>query len=293
MLFAIATGLLTFIFTPLVFLAVAVVFAGVHLFWPDLYPGMIIARIFNLQEMGGYFVSQLALFAVMGLAGDVLAALITWHRTRARQLALLTFVAAVVFQLVGVGVAQRDAATYGRKLETQRAEEKSRALPARLGAVTFEVADPIDVAEVNFKHTDWGQRYQKLVLLVPVTVVKPGLYQVTAKYDFEIEGLWCNTDNKSVDQRLEAGEQIVRIEFQGNEAHGSYGFWSPAKAGGSVVVKLSALVSEKEILDGAKVEGEFERRAMAQFKKDEGLDQREPGTKADRNKFIEEKTIRF
>ena len=290
---AILLGLLTFVVTPVIAIVVAIPFFFLGKISESFNPIVIIAGIFGLRELGGFFAAQFILIAFLALLGDFGTAIISWFINRSRKLATITFVSALVFQVVSVAIVLP--ATIRKSQETIQSgieSEKSYQQFAQIGDVSFDVQEPYSDIEIGNRHPEYGPMYKKLRILVPVSVSQPGTYQVNVRYSFSKAGETGSTPMRDAMATLGIGTQTMQVEFLANEIT-SYGFWSPASVGGTADIQLSYLASEKELLDKINSDSAIDKKILEQFLKDEGLDKREAQTKPTVNKFIERKEIHF
>lgn len=290
---AILLGLLTFVVTPVVAIIVAVPFFFLGKISESFNPIVIIAGIFGLRELGGFFAAQFILITFLALLGDFGTAIISWFINRSKKLATITFVSALIFQFVSVAVVLP--ATIRKSQETIQSgieSEKSYQQFAQIGDVSFDVQEPYSDVEIGNRHPEYGPMYKKLRILIPVSVSQPGTYQVNVRYSFSKGGESGNAPMRDATATLGIGTQTMQVEFLAHEIS-SYGFWSPASVGGIAEVQLSYLASEKELLDKIGSDSTIDQKILEQFLKDEGLDKREAQTKPTINKFIERKEIHF
>jgi len=290
---AIFLGLLTFVVTPVVAIVVVIPFFFLGKISESFNPIVIIASIFGLRELGGFFAAQFILIAFLALLGDFGTAIISWFINRSRKLATITFVSAFVFQVVLVAIVLPT--TIRKSQETIQygiESEKSYQQFAQIGDVSFDVQEPYSDIEIGNRHPEYGPMYKKLRILVPVSVSQPGTYQVNVRYSFSKAGETGSTPMRDATATLGIGTQTMQVEFLANEIT-SYGFWSPASVGGTADIQLSYLASEKELLDKINSDSTIDKKILEQFLKDEGLDKREAQTKPTVNKFIERKEINF
>src|SRR3989344_7203729 len=75
---SILLGLFAFIVAPAIALITAVPFFLLGKISESFNPLVIIAGVFGLQELGGFFAAQFILIAVFALAGDLGTAIISW-----------------------------------------------------------------------------------------------------------------------------------------------------------------------------------------------------------------------
>jgi len=291
LLITILLGLLTFIVTPLVAMVIAIPF--LFLGSDNLNPVVIIASIFGLRELGGFFLAQFILIATLALLGDFATAIISWFVNRTKKLAVITFVSALTFQVVSVAIVLP--ATVRKSQETIQSgieREQSYQQYAKIGNVSFDVQEPYSDIEISNQHPEYGSMYKKLQILVPVSASRPGIYQINVRYSFSKEGEIGSAPMKEAVATLGVGTQTMQVEFLAHEIS-SYGFWSPDSVGGTAEVQLSYLASEKELLNQIGSDPKVDQKILEQFLKEEGLDQREAQTKPTINKFVEKKNIQF
>jgi len=97
--------LLTFAATPVIALALAVLFFFLGHLSENFNPIIIIAGIFGLRELGGFFTAQAILITIIAVLGDGVAAKISWSITGSKRLAIVTFAAAIAFQIFVIAIA--------------------------------------------------------------------------------------------------------------------------------------------------------------------------------------------
>lgn len=293
-LIAIIMGLLTFVITPMVAIVITIPFFFLGQISENFNPIVIIAGFFGLCELGGFFFAQFILLAILALLGDFITAIISWLINKSRKLASITFASALIFQIVAVSIPiSPDIKQSQKMVEALNEAENSYREYAKIGAVGYEI-QPYSASDRTFNtFPEYGPMGKKLMIIVPVSVDQEGTYRITAQYRVSRGDLSAKTPIKNTVQYLNMGDNIVKVEFQANEARGSYGYWSPAHVGGTVQIQLFYLASEKELLDGIKSNTVLDKMIFDRFLKDEGLDKREAKTKPTVNKFIERKEVQF
>ena len=288
-LVAVLLGLLTFVIAPAVTLIIAIPFLFLGKISASFYPIEIIARIFRLQGLGGFFSAQAILILLFALVGDFATAVISWFLNRSKKLAAITFVSALIFQfgllIIVVPVVLKKAE---QRMQTGIQREKSFEQYATIGDVSFEVQEPFSQQwGINGKLVELSL-FKKLVLIMPISVSRAGTYQVYAQYsDREIGG----TPMKDITQTLNAGTNIIKIEFLANESR-EYGYTSPKSVGGTAQIQLYYLASQKELLDTLKSDNTIKRKVLEQFMKYEGLD-KGGSSNVTINKFVGRKEVQF
>jgi hypothetical protein len=227
LLIAILLGLLTFIVTPLVAMIIAIPFF--FLGSDNFNPAVIIASIFGLRELGGLFLAQFILIATLALLGDLATAIISWFINRTKRLAVITFITALVLQVVISSITVHSTMKQSQKtMEAGIEAEKSYQQFAKIGEVGYEIKPYPASTPIANSFPEYGPMGKKLVITVPVVVNKTGTYLVNAQYRVSKGSLSANTPIRDATQYLDVGENIVKVEFSANESGGSYGFWSPA-----------------------------------------------------------------
>lgn len=293
LLLAILLGLLTFVVTSVIALVIAIPFFFLGKVSESFNPIVIIAGIFGLRELGGFFAAQFILILFFALLGDLGTAVISWFINRSKKIATVTFFSALIFQIVAVAIVLP--VTLKKSQETMNAgikSEKSYQQFAKIGDVTFDVQEPYSDIEIGNRHPEYGSMYKKLQIVIPVSVSQAGTYQVNVRYSFSKAGEMGSAPMKDATETFGIGEHTMKVEFLANEIS-SYGFWSPAFVGGTAEIQLSYLTSEKELLDKINSDSAIDKKIREQFLKDEGLDTREAQTKPTINKFIERKKVHF
>jgi hypothetical protein len=286
---AILLGIPTFVITPVIALVISIPFFFLGKISESFNLILIIAGIFGLQELGGFFAAQCILLAFFALLGDFGAAIISWFINRSKKLAAVTFASALIFQIIAAAVVL--SLTLNKSQETMNAgieREKSFEQYAAIGDVSFEVQESFSESRaINGKLVEVSL-FKKLILIVPITVSRAGTYQINAQYkDSEIG----STPRKDVIQALDVGANTVRITFLANESR-EYGYSSPKSTKGTAQIQLSYLASQQELLESLKLDSTADQKVFQQFMKDEGLDKGvNPNSTV--NKFVGRKEVQF
>ncbi len=292
-LLAILLGLLTFVVTSIIALVIVIPFFFLGKVSESFNPIVIIAGIFGLREVSGFFAAQFILILFFALIGDFGTAIISWFINRSKKLATITFFSALIFQIIAVAFVLT--ATLKKSQETMNAgieREKSYQQFAKIGNVTLEVQEPYSDVEIGNRHPEYGPMYKKIQIVIPVSVSQAGAYQVNVRYSFSKAGESGSAPMRDATATLGVGENTMQVEFLAHEIS-SYGFWSPVSVGGTAEIQLSYLASEKELLDKINSDSTIDKKVLEQFLKDEGLDKRNAKTKPTVNKFIERKEVNF
>ena len=286
---AVSLGLLTFVVTGVIAVLMAIPSLFLGKVWESFNPLLAISKLFSLRDLGGFFAAQMILIALLAILGDLGTAILSWLIHRSRKWAVVTFFSALTFQIVAVAFAVP--ATLQKSQATMDAAIKAEHLYtqyASIGAVEFELQDPFKQSwGINGKLVELSLS-KKLILVVPVSVLQAGTYQVNAYYrDTEIG----STPMKEIRRTLSVGTHIFRIEFPTSDSC-QYGFSDPGTAKGIACVQLGYLASKKEIMESFKAYPSVDRWIFRQFIKDAGLEKGVPSD-AVVNKFVAEKEIRF
>jgi len=293
-LIAALLGLLTFVLTPLVAIVITMPFFFLGQISENFNPVVIIAGIFGLRELEGFFLAQFILIASLALLGAFATATISWLINRTKRLAVVTLVSALVFQIVAFAITIPSTIKQSQKaMEAGIETEKSYRQFAKIGNVGYEIQPYAASEPIANTFPEYGPMGKKLEIIVSISVDQEGTYLITAQYTVSKENLSANTPMKDVTRYLTVGENTVRIEFQANESGGSYGYWSPTYVGGSAEIQLIYLASEKELLDKITSSSERSKKIVEQFLKDEGLDKQKAQTRPSINKFVEKKSVHF
>lgn len=295
---AILLGLLTFVVTPIAATIVAIPFFVLGEIFESFDPTIIIANIFGLKELGGFFVAYFIFLGLLALLGNFTTAIISWFVYRSKKMATITFASALMFQLVLVAIVVP--LTIKKSQEIMEAgieSEKAYQRFAKIGNVSFTVQDPYSDAEVANRRPEYGPLYKRLRIAVPVSVLRGGVYQVHIQYSFSVQGQRSSLPMKEVTETFSVGEHITGVEFIADD---SFGFWSPASVDGAADIKLIYLVSEKELLDEAYADPSVDKEAFEQIVKDkqrflkaQGLDTEGTQDQPTINKFVERKEVDF
>ena len=104
LILAILLGLLTFVVTGAIALVIAIPFLFLGKISESFNPIVIIAGIFGLRELSGFFAAQFILIAFFALIGDFGTAIISWFINRSKKLATVTFVSALIFQIISIAI---------------------------------------------------------------------------------------------------------------------------------------------------------------------------------------------
>ena len=272
LLLAILLGLLTFFITSVIALIVIILFLPF---------GINVAAILLYGAWGGYVVAQFTLFILFALFGNFGTAIISWFINRSKKLATITFFSALIFQIIVITIGipltlKKSQKTMNAGIEIEKSFKKY----ATIGDVKFEVQEPFSKF-VNGKEVFL---FQKLILIIPISVSRAGTYQISARYNNE-------TPMKNVTQLLNAGANTIRIEFLANESR-EYGYFLPTSTKSIANIELSYSVSQKEILDNMKSDKTIDPKILQQFIKDQGLD-KGINSNSNVNKFIGKKKVQF
>lgn len=294
---AILLGLLTFVVTPVTATIIAIPFFLLGKIFES-FNLMPAANIFGLREIGGFFVAYFILTGILALLGDYATAVISWFINRSKKLAAITFVSALMFQLVLVAIVLPMTIKESREITEARIEyEKSFRQFAKIGNASFSVHEPYPDVEIVNRRLEYGHMYKKLRIVVPISVLQAGVYQVHIRYRFFKAGEWGSTPMKDVTETFDVGEHTTEVEFL---ADGSFGFWSPESIGGTAEIKLFYLISEKELLDkmnsGPSVDKKIIEQILKgkeQLLKGKGLDTKDAQAKPTINKIVEIKEVHF
>ncbi len=242
---AIAMGLLTFAVTPIVTLLITVPLLIFGKISEAFNPIIIVSRIFDFRELGGFFASQLFFVGVLTLIGDFATAILSWRKFYSKKLAAITFLSAISFQFIAVGIILPLTIQQSRRIiEAGIAHESAYGQYATIGKIGSEVYGKYSDQEITNLHPEFGPLYKKLEILVPISVSQAGSYQVAVEYWFSKEGAHGNTRVKEITRHFDAQEHIVIIEFDANESGGNYGYWSPKSVDGKTRVQLNYITSK-------------------------------------------------
>lgn len=288
-LVAILLGLLTFVITPVIAFIIAIPFFFLGKVSGIFNPIGIIAGIFGLRDLGGFFAAQIILIGFFALIGDLGTAMVSRFINRSKKLVVITFVSALIFQVGSVAIFLPPALKKSQQAMQRGIErEKSFGQYAEIGDVTYEVQGVDPGLNFNNPHPEFGDIYSKLKILVPISVSRAGTYQVNAQYSDREIG---STPMKDVTQTFDVGTHIIKIEFLPNESR-DYGYSSPKSVGGKAEIQLSYLASQKELFESLKSDNTIDQKALRQFMKDEGIDRR-ANSKSMVNKFVGRKEVQF
>ncbi len=283
LLLAILLGLLTFVVTGLLALVVIILFLPF---------GINLATILVAGFWGGYIVLQFALFILFALLGDFGTAVISWFINRSKKLASITFVSALIFQIIAIAVVIP--ATLKKSQETMNAgiaKEKSYTQYATINYVSVDPQEPFKFSyALNGKMTE-VTLFKKLVFNIPVTVSQAGSYDVNVQYTSD-SSFYANSDSSpNTKQILDIGNHVVKIEFVAGAAP-NLGYELPSSVHGRALVQLDYLASKNELLDSMRSDNTVDQKVLQQFMKDEGLDQG-ASSNPTVNKFVGRKEVQF
>ncbi len=291
---AIFLGLLTFVITPLVAFILTIPFFFIDQIPESFNPIVIIAGIFGLNELGGFFLAQFIFILLLTLIGNFITAIISWFINGSRKMAAITFFSAFFFQFIVVAFTIPSTMEQSLKtIESGIEAEKSYQQFAEIGDIGYEIQPYPASVPIGNTFPEYGPMGEKLQVIVPISVDQEGTYLVTAQYRTSKGRLKSNTPINNTTQYLSAGDNVVRVEFNANESGGSYGFWSPSYVGGTAQIQLFYLASEKEVLDKITSNQALDKRIIERFLEDEGLDRRAAQTEPTVNKFVGRKIFEF
>jgi hypothetical protein len=238
-LHAIILGLFTFALTPLVSLVITLPLLFLGKISEAYNPLIIIARIFDLHDLGGFFAAQFIFIGALAISGDFAASVISWRTSRSKKMASITFLSALTFQFIAIGIIIPLTIRQSQKtMEASIARERSYAQYATIGDVSYTLREQYSDQEITNLHPEFGPIFRKLEIVVPLSVSQAGEYQVTVEYLFEKDKVSGGTRMKSTTRAFEAKDHTVRFEFLANESRGNYGYWEPAAVEGKVEVQL-------------------------------------------------------
>lgn len=283
LIIAILLGLLTFVVTGILAVIIIVV----------LLPFKInLATLLLFGAWGGYAAIQFGLFILFALLGDFGTAVISWFVSRSKKLASITFVSALVFQIIALAVIIP--ATLKKSQETMNAgiaKENSYTQYAIIGDVSVDPQEPFKFSyALNGKMAEVSL-YKKLIFNIPVFVSQAGAYQVNVQYTSD-SSFYANSDSSpNTKQILDIGNHVIKIEFVAGAAP-NLGYELPSSIHGKASVQLDYLALKKELLDSLKSDNTVDQKVLQQFMKDEGLDQGvNPNSTV--NKFVGRKEVQF
>jgi len=238
-LLAIFLGLLTFAVTPFVALFFSLPFLIPGLIPESYNPIIIINSITGFTEATGYFAAQFIFIGLLALLGDFITGVISlFINNRSKKSAFITFVSAFVFQVLFLAIVIPVTAKVSNKImETGIEHERAYQKFAKIGKATFKTEGQFTATEVKNPHPEYGPLYKKLQILIPVSVLHKGSYQINVRYSFPENGN-ISTPLKTTTGYFDAGEHTMLVEFLYNEIS-SYGYWSPDSAKGFANIELS------------------------------------------------------
>lgn len=292
LILAILLGLLTFVVTGLITLIIASLFFFLGKIFGNFNPIIIIARIFGLRELGGFFAAQFILIAVFALLGDFVTAIISWFLNQSKKLAAITFFSALFFQIlvtafVTPAVLKKSQETMNRGI----ARENSYKGYATIGEVNVNLQELFKFPyALNGRLTEVSL-FKRLVFTVPVSVSRAGKYQIYVRY-VSNSSFYANSKSPpNIIKSLDVGDHLVNIELIAGAA-ANLGYESPKLVNGKVLIDLSYLVSKKDLLNSIKSDSTIDQKIYEQFIKDEELNQRiNPDPTV--SKFVARKEVQF
>lgn len=252
---AILLGLLTFIVTGILAVVLMVIFLPFKIN---------IAALLLVGAWGGYAAIQLGLFILFALLGDFGTAVISWFVNRSKKLASITFVSALIFQIIALAVVIP--ATLKKSQETMNAgiaEEKSYTQYAIIGDITVDPQEPS-----NFSYALNGKLiettlFKKLVFNIPVAVSHIGVYKVNVQYTSNSSFYANSNSSPSTKQIFDVGNHVIKIEFIAGVAP-NLGYELPSSVHGRVSVQIDYLASTKELLDSLKSDNTVDQKILQQ-----------------------------
>jgi hypothetical protein len=174
-------------------------------------------------------------------------AVISWYINRSRQLAVVTFVSALIFEGIAVAFILSVTTKQSREIKEAGIERlQAYRQAATMGNPGFSVHEPYTDAEIVNRRPEFGPLYKKLRIVVPVSVSRAGAYRANVSYRYSKAGEWGHPASKETMKTLDVGDQVLEVEFV---ADGTFGFWSPELVGGSAVIGLYYVASAQEVLN--------------------------------------------
>lgn len=203
----------------------------------------LLADVFQLQDMAGFFIATVLLSALCWLLGSALTAFVSWRAYQSKRLAALTLAVGLCLQL-GLAVFRIYSNT-SNGAETASLDSAFKAVESSFER--YAALSPPEVS-VRERHDDWGDDFPEfgpyfayLDVAVPITVHRPGTYRFYVEYKPILKSIYPT--DVQLTRRLATGRDTLRVAFQ----PGMYR--SPAYTGGLASVKAYCLVSPGEILD--------------------------------------------
>lgn len=279
-------GLLTFAIYPLILFIALAIFFVLGKISENFNPIIIIAKIFHLREIIGFFASYLILIILLGLLSNFGAAMISWRVNRSKKLAAITFFAALIFQIIFV--VTTFSATSKKSQEniasSKRQEESFKEYAHIDDDISFELEDPFTYAQALHGKVEEVSVFKKLTILVTISAKKAGNYKIYLEYrDNKIKG----SPDATIEQYLNLGKNVIKIELLSNQSS-EYGYFDRKLTQGSVKINLDYLATVQEILDKITLDNPDERKLSERFFKDSGLNKN-----SIISRFVEQKEIRF
>ena len=143
LLIAISLGLLTFVITPLVTIAIVLPFLLLGKVSEAFNPIIIISKISGLQGLGGFFAAQFILIGFFALAGNFATAIISWLINHSKKLAAVTFLSALTLQFVALAIILPMTIRQSQRTMVAGIEhEKAIQQFAEIGNISYEVQEP-------------------------------------------------------------------------------------------------------------------------------------------------------
>ena len=280
---AILLGLLTFVVTGIFAVIIIVI----------LLPFKInLATLLLFGVWSGHVATQLGLFILFALLGDFGTAIISWLVNRSKKLASITFVSALIFQIIALTVVIP--AILKKSQETMSAgitKENSYTQYATIGDVSIDPQEPFRFPYASNGKMTEVPLYKKLIFNIPVSVSQPGVYEVNVQYTSD-SSFYANSDSlPNTKQKLDIGNHIIKIEFVAGAAP-NLGYELPSSVHGKASVQLDYLTLKKGLIDSLKSGNAVDQKVLQQVMKDENLDSGvNPSSTV--NKFVERKEVQF
>ena len=170
-----------------------------------------IAKNSGLQGLGGFIAAQFIFLGLLAVIGDFAAALISWRAYQSKKLATLTFISAIIFQVVAVLIVLPT--TVGQSqgiIESGIEREKKYKQYAQLGDIKYEVYEPYSDREITNLYPEYGTIYKRLEIVVPISVAQPGIYMVAVEYRFAKEKLLGNTRVKEIIRTFKTKDYTIK-----------------------------------------------------------------------------------
>ncbi len=290
---AIFFGFLTFIISPItatIILSPYIIFIKVsgQTEVPEAFnPIIIIGNLLNLEGLGGYFVLTFIFLGLFLLLGDFVTAIISYFIYHSKKLALITFVSALIFQILALGIIlPYQTFKSQRILDEGKKYEESFKTYANIGDnIDLRVSNLFSKVELAAQHRQMesylGKLYKKLDINISINISTPGEYMLIVQYNYS-DGKVTGEERKEVIKKLSKGSHNIKLEFPGWDN----GFLKPETVSGKIKMELFYLQSSDELMQELKSDRLANQNDLDEFLKNHKISNKI-------NKSVDKKEIIF